>query len=413
LSSRPVPHYLVLNRFDDEFGEYHRFVEPGSCRLAYLTLAEGLGVLDVEGALETVVVPDLGFETLLPLAQGLARRWGGFQGVVGISEYDLLTAARLRAALGTPGWSAEFVTGFRDKPRMKELVGAAGLRVPRFRELDGSTTAEDVSAALGLPVIVKPRAGAASHGVVRADSGAELARALARVDPAQYECEEYIDGQVLHVDGVRRGGRFHFVSASAYVNTCLDFALGKALGSVLLDGGEPRDRVVGFAAGCLDALGLVDGPFHLELFRTGAGELVFLEVGLRPGGAEVAFIHRDLFGIDLFSEAFRTCLGLPALTASGDFPSAVSGGWVSVPEPEPLPSRVLSRTSLRALIPEVYAEVVPDVGTVFDGNGGYDHIGGRFRLRGPDQHAVRRAALEVMARYELVCEPVETAGSLT
>jgi len=413
LSSRRIPQYLVLNRFDDEFGEYHRFVEPGSCRLAYLTLAEGLGILDVEGSMETVVVPDLDVGTLLPLAKQLSHRWGGFDGVVGISEYDLLTAARLRGALGVPGWTPEFVTGFRDKPRMKELVGGAGLRVPRFRELDASTTAEDVSAALGLPVIVKPRSGAASHGVVRADNGTELARALAEVDPAEYECEEYIDGQVLHVDGIRREGLFHFVSASEYVNTCLDFALGRPLGSVLLDDGGFRDLVVGFAGHCLDALGLVDGPFHLELFRNTAGELVFLEVGLRPGGAEVAFIHRDLFGIDLFSEAFRTCLGLPPLQPSGDFPGDVAGGWVSVPEPQPLPSRVLSRTPMCELIAEVYAEVLPDVGTVLDGSGGYDHIGGRFRLRGRDHHSVRRAALEVMARYELVSEPVETAGSLT
>jgi len=408
LTSRRTPHYLVLNRFDDEFGEYHRFFEPDSCRMAYLTLADGLPFLDLANALETVVVDNLAFETLLPVAQELAARHGTFDGVVGLSEFDLDAAARLRAELGAPGWSPEFVRAFRDKPRMKELVGGAGLRVPRFMELDGSVTAEEVVAKLGLPVILKPRSGAASQGVVRAASTEELAEALAGVDPVEFECEEYVGGDIYHVDGIRRGGQFHFVSASVYVNTCLDFALGQPLGSVLLDPGPDRDRVIAFGAACLDTLGLDDGPFHLELFGRASGELVFLEVGLRPGGAEVPFIHRDLFGIDLLGEAFRATLGMSPLTPATEFTEAAGGGWVIVPEPRPLPSRIVERTSLCAVLPGVYAEVVPDIGEVFDGSGGYGHVGGRFRLRGEDQASVRRTAGEVMARYELVAEPTGT-----
>ena len=43
------------------------------------------------------------------------------------------------------------------------------------------------------------------------------------------------------------------------------------------------------------------------------------------------------------------------------------------------------------VVPEVYAEVLPAVGDVFDGRGGYYLIGGRFRLRGTDHRQVRRA----------------------
>lgn len=409
MSSAPgaaVPTYLVLNRYDDEFGEYHRFVEPGSCRLAYVTLPYGLPILDRDGALDLVVADDLEFETVLPIARRLVDQYGAFDGVVGLSEYDVLTAARLRVELGVPGWRPEFVTAFRDKPRMKELVGAAGLRVPRFRDLDAATTAGEIAGELGLPVILKPRDGWSSRGVVRADDVPALARALAEVDPAAYECEEYIEGRVLHVDGIRRGGKPHFVSASGYLNTCLDFLDGLPLGSVLLDPGPERDRVTGFADACLEALGLDDGPFHLELFATEQGELVFLEVGLRPGGAEVGFVHRDLFGIDLFGEAFRATLGLPPLKAAEEYDNTPGGGWVSVPEPRPLPCRVVSTTPLLGEVPEIYAEVLPDIGTVFDGTGGYDHIGGRFRLRGADHATVREAALTVMRTYRVVAEPV-------
>lgn len=406
MSSRQTPHYLVLNRFDDEFGEYHRFVEPGSCRMVYLTLAHGLSVLDLTNALETVVVDDLDFDTVLPAAHELVTRHGPFDGIIGLSEFDLDCAARLRAALGVRGWTPEFVRSFRDKPRMKELINRTGLRVPRFLELDGTVSAEDIVAMVGLPVILKPRAGAASQGVVRATSVRQLAESLAKVDPAEFECEEYIKGDIYHVDGIRRGGEFHFVSASLYVNTCLDFALGQPLGSVLLDHGPGRARVIDFGAACLDALDLDDGPFHLELFGLPSGELVFLEIGLRPGGAEVPFLHRDLFGIDLFGEAFRATLGMSPLTPAAEFTEARGGGWVIVPEPRPLPSRIVQRTSLCDVLPGVYAEVIPDVGEVFDGSGGYGHVGGRFRLSGEDQASVWSTAVEVMTRYELIAEPV-------
>ncbi len=275
--------------------------------------------------------------------------------------------------------------------------------MPRFAQLTEESSAEQLAAEIGLPVILKPRSGWSARGVRKIADTAELALALAEVDPAEFECEEYVEGRILHVDGIRRDGRFGFVSASAYLNTCLDFTVGEPLGSVLLTPGEHLERVTGFAADCLDALGLDNGPFHLELFDTPQGELVFLEVGLRPGGAEVPFVHRDLFGIDLYREAFRVTVGLPSAPEDRPLePYTGSGGWVSVPEPRPLPCRVADTTSMLGAVPEVYAEVLPPVGTVFDGNGGYEHIGGRFRLRGTDHESVRLAALRVMDEYRVV-----------
>lgn len=416
--TEPAPLLLVVNRFDDEFGEYHRFVPGGSHRLAYLTTEDGLPPLDLDGAVATVVVPDLDYDTLLPAARRIAEEHGPLAGIVGPSEFDLLTAARLRDALEVPGWSTEFVLRFRDKTVMKRWVHRAGVRAPRYLSLSAATTAGELVGALGLPLILKPVDGAASRGVLLVRTEPELADALARVeaeggplDAAGYEAEEYVEGAVHHVDGIRRGGRFHFVTASAYVNTCLDFVAGTPLGSVLLDPGPLRTRLTGFAADALDALELSDGPFHLEVIVTPAGEPVFLEVGLRPGGAGVPFLHRDLFGVDLFAEAFRGAVGLEPLTPEQEPPSvAASGGWLVFPEPTPAPQRLNARNSLVGVLPEVYAEALPAPGHVFDGNGGYDHAGGRFLFRGADQAAVHRAVLAAIARYRLDLGATVTVG---
>ncbi|MEU5048084.1 hypothetical protein [Streptomyces griseorubiginosus] len=134
---------------------------------------------------------------------------------------------------------------------------------------------------------------------------------------------------------------------------------------------------------------------------------MFLEVGLRPGGAGVPFLHRDLFGIDLYCEAVRTTIGLPPLTDEAVLSrTEAAGGWLVFPEPRTVPARVTARDSLVGVVPEVYAEALPANGHVFDGDGGYDHAGGRFLLRGTSQAAVRRAVQEAIVRYRLVAEPV-------
>jgi hypothetical protein len=405
-----APLILVINRFDDEFGEYHRFLPDTDHRLAYMATADALAPLDLDSAADAVVVPDFDYRTLLPVAQRITDAHGPLAAIVGLSEFDLITAARLRAVLGVPGPSVEYVGRFRDKTVMKRWVRLAGLRIPRYVEVARETTADSLAAGIGLPLILKPRDGAASRGVVLVRTRPELDRALGAIgNPRDYEAEEYVEGAIHHVDGIRRGGRFHFVTVSEYVNTCLGFAQGVPLGSVLLDPGPRRDELVGFTADCLDALELWDGPFHLELIVTASGEPVFLEVGMRPGGAGVPFLHRDLFGVDLYLEAFRTAIGLPALPAGDATPAHAGGGWLVFPEPRPWPRRVTGRDSLVGTITEVYAEALPEPGHIFGGDGGYDHAGGRFLLRGTNEKQVRDAVLRAMSSYRLETEAVAVA----
>ncbi|WP_406334286.1 acetyl-CoA carboxylase biotin carboxylase subunit family protein [Streptomyces sp. NBC_00203] len=403
-----TPLYVVLNRSGDEFGEYHRFLDGTPCRTVYLTTPGGLPALDQDGATEIRVLDSLAYDDVLPVVREIAGRHGTPDAVFGQSEYDILTAARLSADLGvTGGYGLDLVRRFKDKPAMKRAVGDAGLRVPRFCALDDGSRAEEVAGALGgLPLVLKPRASAGSEGVTVVRSTAELELALSGVDPSAYECEEYVEGDIFHVDGVYRSGSFHFVSASQYVNTCLDYAHGRPLGSVLLDEGPERTGLTTFAGSCLTALGLRDGAFHLEVIRRPGGELVFLEVGLRPGGAQVPFLHVDLYGIDLFAEAFRAAIGLPPLWRDTGAPAS-GGGWLIYPTPGQLPSRVTHRASLRDVVPEVYHEELPPVGHVMTGPGSYDVGTGIFRFRGETADGVRRAVRTVMERYGLRTEPIE------
>lgn len=401
----PVPRFLVLNRYDDEDALYARHCADVSCELLYVTLRECRDALEAEPR-RVRAVDDLEYETVLKQARVLADEGGPFDGVVGLSEYDVLTAARVRDAMAIPGPSADLVLGFRDKVEMKRRVAGAGLRVPAYVPLTCDTSADDVVQALGLPVVLKPRARAGSIGVQVVTGAAELDLALRNCDRDEYECEQFVSTEIYHVDGVMSEGRAHFVSASGYVNTPLDFISGKPLGSVLLDPGALRTQLIGFAIECIGALGLQTGCFHMEIVRSPIGEPVFLEAALRPGGALVCHLHRDVYGVDLMSECFRTSLGLPLLSADSRHFEYFSAGWVVVPEPMDVPAVVVSRTPMEGRVPQVYAETLPRLGQVFDGTGGYWRVPGAFRLAGTDERSVRAAARRVMSEYRTEFGPV-------
>ncbi|MFH0240869.1 acetyl-CoA carboxylase biotin carboxylase subunit family protein [Streptomyces sp. HK10] len=399
-------HYLVINRYDDEDADYARHCAGHTCDLSYVTLSDCVAALGANDPGRVAVVPSLTVEAVLQAARELAGLHGAFDGVAGLSEYDVLTAAMIRDSLGVPGPSHDLVRGFKDKVEMKRRLSAAGVPVPRFAPVGPGSPVAEVEAAVGLPVVLKPRSGAGSAGVrVIHDREGLAAELAALTEPDSHECEEYVSDEIYHADGVLSGGQRHFVSVSGYANTPLDFARGMPLGSVVLDPGPLRTRIADFAVECVTTLGLKDGCFHLEAIRRPTGELLFLEVGLRPGGAEVPFVHRDFYGIDLATETFRSSVGMPLETEGSRFPDSATVGWVVFPEPARLPSRIVSCTSMAPVVPQVYAEVLPAVGEVFDGTGGYFHVPGRFRLTGPDERNVRAAVRRVMAEYTYEAEP--------
>jgi hypothetical protein len=370
-----------------------------------------LQALDAVAAEEIVVLERLDGDAVVAAARELERRLGRFDHVIALSEFDLETGARIRAELGVQGASPRDIRRVRDKVAMKRHVAAAGIRVPRFVPAASAETVRGFAAEVGLPVVLKPRDSAASQGVVVAESRDELEAALASVDLARYECEEYIAGDVFQLDGIVAADRLLAMRPARCINTDLAFARGERVGSVLNDDAELESRLRAFTARVLAALRLHTGAFHLEVFRVpadglpGGYDLVFLEIGARVGGAQISYMWRDLYGVDLNDAWIRLQLGetvtLPALDASSPV-----GGFLLVPEPPGGPWQVAATRSLAGSIPELYLELLPPVGTILDGRGGYDDIAGRFRFRGDSSAQVEAAIRRAMREYTFAVRPV-------
>jgi biotin carboxylase len=360
-------------------------------------------------AADVHVVDDLtDIGRVLGLVDAIVARTGRPDHVIAFSEYLLDLAALIRERHGVPGQRPAEVARFRDKRIMKNILGAAGVRVPRWRACGPAQQVLADAGELGYPLIFKPARGASSQGVRQVASPDELSALSERPDLAEYEIEEYIDGDIMHADGVVDGqGRCLFMSISRYVSTCLAFEAGEPFGSVIQTDSEVVARCREFALRCLAVLDLKASAFHLEFFDNG-GELIFLEIGARVPGADVSYVIHEVFGVNLFrlwTEVLLEDRVRPHAVAA-----AASGGWLMVPRPKPLPQTVVSSTPLLGVIPHLYRELVPEPGSLLEQAPGYaTQQGGRFLFRGESQDQILKAMSDALATYSLTTIP---AGAL-
>ncbi len=221
-------------------------------------------------------------------------------------EPYMLLAARLREALGLPGLTVEQTVPFRDKERMKEVLGAAGLRVPGHQSADTVAGVWAAAERLGFPLIVKPIAGAGSADTYRAGSPAELDAIMPMLRHVpQVIVEEFIDAEEFTYDTICAGGRVLFENICQYhprplVTKMHEWVSPMTMVLRELDGPELQGgRELGAAV--LRVLGFGDGFTHMEWYRKADGEVVFGEIGARPPGARTVNVMNYATDADLFA----------------------------------------------------------------------------------------------------------------
>ncbi|MFD7097397.1 acetyl-CoA carboxylase biotin carboxylase subunit family protein [Streptomyces xanthophaeus] len=371
------PRFTEGVRWDHELTRYDEFIDHEEHQVSYVV--DRVGATGVRAARERIAamaeVEDISsFEDLRAAVTQVVQQVGRpVDQIITLSEFTLDAVARVRQALGIPGPGPEEVAVYRNKVRMKELLAEAGLRVPHFAGCESVEQTLEFAGTCGYPLIVKPVDGAGSIGVHLIEDEQALRALCGTQELEGNEIEEFISGTVHHVDGFADAdGKIVFQVVSRYLNDCLSFEGGAPLGSVVLQRGELRERVEQFTQSCVTALGMRGMPFHLELFVTEAGELVFLEVAGRIGGGEVPYLIHKLFGVNLFEVWLKSLTGkpLPATPKDGD----PAGGWLIMPKPRVLPAEVLSATRMSSLAGSVWRELVPQPGDVLDASGGYDSL---------------------------------------
>jgi biotin carboxylase len=220
-------------------------------------------------------------------------------------EANLMLAEEVRVALGLESHLTCDVERFRSKPLMKNLVANAGLRTPRYLQLSKThpESFESLCLELGKRLIAKPCASVGSRGVFKLFNANDYSRFLQATadDDCLYEAEEFIEGTLYHCDMIFQGGALKYSVLSRYSCPNADLQEGRTLGSII----ERRDsplysRAIEFSTRCMRALGSPDGCFHMELFESPAGEIIFLEVAARSPGLDIVPAYRDWLGVNFY-----------------------------------------------------------------------------------------------------------------
>jgi len=227
-----------------------------------------------------------------------------------LDDFDVETAAYLREHFRLPGMGDSLARNFRDKLAMRTTARFAGSLVPEFIGVFNYDDLNAFMARVSPPWLLKPRSEASSMGIKKINHADELWPILDSLGDQQsfFVMEQFIAGDVYHVDGLMNNGKVLFSMAHKYGQPPLSVYSG---GGVFITRSldrqsEESKALVELNKQVLKAMGLVRGATHSEYIKSQAdGRLYFLENAARVGGANIAECVDYASGVNLWREWAR------------------------------------------------------------------------------------------------------------
>jgi formate-dependent phosphoribosylglycinamide formyltransferase (GAR transformylase) len=245
-------------------------------------------------------------------------------------EAHVMTTARVREACGIPGTSVETAFLCRDKPAMKEFLRRAGVPCAQSTGASRPEEVREFAARVGLPLILKPPAGAGAAGTTRVDDEAELEAAIAELGidgGASVAVEEFIDGHEGFYDTITIGGSIAHEFITHYYPRVLTAMRERSIAPIFVATNRMDapgyDEVKRLGARVIEALGLGTSATHMEWFYGEKG-LKFSEIGCRPPGVGAWDLYCAGNDMDLYREwAAAIVLSRPTQRPSRRFAAGI------------------------------------------------------------------------------------------
>ncbi len=219
--------------------------------------------------------------------------------IVALEEGDVITAGRLREYFCIRGMFSSRARLFRDKLAMRATGERHGIPQARFvNTLNYQEIGEFMERVAG-PWVLKPRADASAIGIKKYLHTERVWRAVdglnSNPDPHEradaYLLEEFIEGDVFHVDSLVSDGKVEVACANRYGSAPLEIAVNGGVSSsytIEYDSDE-RKKLLKANKRVLKAFGLKHGATHAEFItRPYDTAFSFIAVGARVGDAYTA-----------------------------------------------------------------------------------------------------------------------------
>jgi biotin carboxylase len=238
--------------------------------------------------------------------------------VLAVDDQGLLIASASSSRLGFRHNPLDAVVAARDKVVMRERFALASIRQPEFRVVAPEGDVVAAAIGVGFPCVVKPVSRSASQGVIRVDdaeqarSAGERVRALLDSPGERLLVERFVPGEEVAVEGLLVSGRLEVLAVfdkpdpldGPFFEETIYVTPSRQDPAVLAD----VERIAADATG---ALGLREGPVHVELRLGLDGLVTVLEVAARSIGGLCSRALRFGAGVSLEELIIRHALELP------------------------------------------------------------------------------------------------------
>ena len=227
--------------------------------------------------------------------------------VVALDDYDVETAATLREHLRCPGMGDTTSRYFRDKLAMRSKAEESGIAVPAFCPVLNYDQLRDYMGRVPSPWLLKPRSEAGAVGIKKVYGAEELWPLLDELGDRQsfFLLEQYIDGDVYHVDSIVFNKEVVFAETHKYGSPPMDIIHvgGLFVSRTLPRDGKEDETLRAINRQVLGELGFVRGVAHTEFIKAREdGCFYFLETSARVGGAYLVDLIQAATGVNLWVE---------------------------------------------------------------------------------------------------------------
>lgn len=233
--------------------------------------------------------------------------------VVGLDEFDVMTAARAREHLQLGGMTSSHALRFRDKLSMRNIANGAGIPCPEFTAVFNQQAIGEYLDRVPPPWIIKPRYEVSAFGIRKCEDKDQVWQVLNDLDnrnnwrdhPSQFVLESFIRGDVYHVDSIVDNGKVLAAGVSKYGTPPFSVTHygGVFTTSIVPYKSKERKELEALNKKLLEAFKYERGVSHAEFLHSADdGKFYLLEVACRVGGAYIANVLEHACNFNLWRE---------------------------------------------------------------------------------------------------------------
>ncbi|WP_347553050.1 ATP-grasp domain-containing protein (plasmid) [Pseudalkalibacillus hwajinpoensis] len=248
--------------------------------------------------------------------------YGQIDALIPATDYASHLTAEVAERLSLKTISSQAANNARNKDLARDVYEQHKVPSAKYQKVSSLTEAIQAAKRIAYPVVLKPTNCASSQGVYFIENDKQLEVAFEKLREFkktymdfdvrnEYLIEEYLIGPEFSVEFFLKDNEVVFSSVTEKLTSDLPYFVEISHTVPTSVENDKIDDMIRVCVQALRAIGIDNGPSHVELKLTKDGPKI-IEVNGRPGGDKISseLLHTT-YGLDIFDETVNFYLDLP------------------------------------------------------------------------------------------------------